>query len=62
MKAIVLKSPWWEKVLSGEKTIETRTWKTNYRGDILICAGMPYKQIVAIAEIVEVRKIIDGGF
>jgi hypothetical protein len=57
MKAITLKFPWWEKILNGEKTIETRTWTTTYRGDILICAGAPKKKIVAICTIKNIRKM-----
>ncbi|GAH18321.1 unnamed protein product, partial [marine sediment metagenome] len=49
MRAISIKSPWWQKILSGEKTIETRTWRTKYRGDILICASKPTGRAVAIA-------------
>lgn len=27
------------EIFMGDKTIEYRTWKTDYRGDLLICAG-----------------------
>lgn len=37
MKALCVKSPWSVLIWSGLKTIETRTWKTKYRGDLLIC-------------------------
>ena len=39
MKALSLKNPWAGWVYSGQKTIETRKWTTNYRGDILICCS-----------------------
>jgi len=39
MKAISLKQPWASLIANGEKTIETRTWPTKYRGDLLICAS-----------------------
>ena len=39
MKVITIKEPWASKILNGEKTIETRTWKTNYRGPILLHAS-----------------------
>lgn len=39
MKALSVKNPWAELIARGEKTIETRTWKTSYRGDLLICAS-----------------------
>lgn len=43
MKAISLIQPWASLVAMGEKKIETRSWKTNYRGPLLIHAsvGMP---------------------
>ena len=38
-KAISLKQPWANLVAEGKKTIETRKWKTNYRGKIVICSS-----------------------
>lgn len=38
MKAISLWQPWASLMGAGSKTIETRGWKTNYRGDLLICS------------------------
>ena len=39
MKAVSVKQPWASLIAEGNKTIETRTWPTNYRGDLLICAS-----------------------
>ena len=39
MKALSLKQPWASLIASGQKTIETRVWSTEYRGDLLICAS-----------------------
>jgi len=39
MKVITLKQPYASLVAEGIKEYEFRTWKTNYRGDILIHAG-----------------------
>ena len=39
MKALSIKEPWASMIYSGKKTIETRTWQTNYRGKILLCAS-----------------------
>ncbi len=39
MKALTLEPDWGMLMLQGEKTVEYRTWKTNYRGDILICTS-----------------------
>jgi hypothetical protein len=39
IRALVLRQPWATLVATGEKLIETRRWKTPYRGPVLIIAG-----------------------
>lgn len=39
MKALSLKQPFAELVVSGKKTIELRKWKTKYRGEFFIHAS-----------------------
>ena len=39
MKAITIKQPWASLIVSGLKDIENRTWKTSFRGRVLIHAG-----------------------
>lgn len=39
MKVITIKQPFATLIAEGIKEYEFRTWKTNYRGDILIHAG-----------------------
>lgn len=39
MKVLTLKQPWASLVAEGIKQYEFRTWKTNYRGKVLIHAG-----------------------
>ena len=39
MKALSVKQPWANMIAEGEKTIETRTWSTDYRGEILIVSA-----------------------
>ena len=39
MKVITIKQPWATLIAKGYKKYEFRTWKCNYRGDILIHAG-----------------------
>jgi len=39
IKALSIKSPWAYKIKQGLKTIETRTWKTDYRGKLLLCCS-----------------------
>lgn len=40
MKALTLKQPWASLVVNKYKEYEFRSWKTNYRGKILIHAGL----------------------
>lgn len=39
MRIITLKQPWATLIIHGYKKYEFRSWKTNYRGKILIHAG-----------------------
>jgi len=39
MKVITLKQPWASLVANGYKLYEFRSWKTKYRGDVIIHAG-----------------------
>lgn len=64
MKAISLKQPWASMIAREEKTIETRTWPTKYRGDLLIVAskypkfpGLPHGKAVCIVELVDCRPM-----
>ncbi|MDY4280845.1 MAG: ASCH domain-containing protein [[Pasteurella] mairii] len=43
MKALSLRQPWAYLVASGEKTIEVRSWRTDYRGKLLICSSQSEK-------------------
>ena len=38
IKAISVHQPWAQMTVQGFKTIEIRTWYTEYRGDLLICS------------------------
>ena len=39
MKVLTIKEPWATLIIDGYKKYEFRSWKTNYRGKILIHAG-----------------------
>jgi hypothetical protein len=39
MKVLSVKQPWASLIVSGIKDIENRTWKTSYRGELLIHAS-----------------------
>ena len=43
IKALSVKQPWATMIAQGFKYIETRTWDTKYRGDLLISSTLnPY--------------------
>ena len=46
MKVLTIKNPWAELIVKGYKEYEFRSWKTNYRGKILIHAGLILKKIL----------------
>lgn len=39
MKVLTIRQPWASLIMAGLKEYEFRSWKTNYRGEILIHAG-----------------------
>ena len=64
MKALSIKEPWATLINDGQKTIETRTWKTNFRGKILLCASAkPASSLsghaFAVAEIIDCRPMTE---
>lgn len=63
MKAISVRQPWAGLIASGQKTIETRTRPTQYRGDVLICASKsPHApgagEALCIVTIVDCRRMV----
>jgi len=40
VKVLTIKEPWATLIVEGYKKYEFRSWKTNYRGKLLIHAGM----------------------
>ena len=47
MKVLTIKEPWASLIINGYKKYEFRSWKTKYRGKILIHAGMSLEKDVA---------------
>ncbi len=61
-KAISLKQPWANLVAEGKKTIETRKWKTNYRGSLLICSSQkpniePFGKAICTVELYDIKPM-----
>lgn len=48
MKALTIKQPWAQLIIEGYKKYEFRSWKTKYRGKILIHAGMSLERDMAL--------------
>jgi hypothetical protein len=68
VKALSIRQPWASLIVSGHKTIETRTWPTPYRGDLLICAArnaapgcnaadLPTGVALAVVRLVDSRRM-----
>ena len=55
MKVLSIKEPWASLIMNGTKKIETRSWKTKYRGKIYIHASL-YKAKITKPEVYELIK------
>jgi len=63
MKALSVRQPWANKIAAGKKTIETRRWKTNYRGPLLIASSAkpkiePAGYVLAVATLIDCRPMV----
>lgn len=65
MKALSLHQPWASMIAQGSKTIETRTWFTDHRGDLLIAStqspeipGFLCGHGLCVVNLVNCRKMI----
>ena len=47
MKVLTIKEPWASLIIEKYKEYEFRSWKTNYRGKILIHAGLSFEKDMA---------------
>ena len=61
-RALSVRQPWAGLIASGRKTIETRTWATKYRGELLIVSSKrppiePAGCTVALADLVDCRPM-----
>ena len=57
MKALSIKEPWAGLIVEGKKTIELRSFRTHYRGPVLVHRSGKGGGIVGAMEIVDVIKI-----
>ncbi len=57
MKAISILQPWASLVALGHKKIETRSWNTKYRGELLIHASKKQTHMLDTIG----KRLCDGG-
>ena len=72
MKALSIHPFYAAQIFAGHKTIEVRSWKTDYRGDLLICStNKKFKDtipghalcVVTLADIVPfTKKMLDAAW
>lgn len=77
MKALSIKQPWASLAAAGHKTVECRTWRTTYRGPLLICSSKgdfeindgliaPGGMALGVVELMDVRPMtsadLDAAF
>lgn len=63
MKALSVREPWATLIRDGVKSIETRSWRTDFRGDLCLCAckkpaGLLSGMAFAVVEVVDVRPMV----
>ena len=64
IKGLSVRQPWATMIVDGRKSIETRKWRTKYRGEVAIHAsarprvgGLPVGGIVGVAELIDCRPM-----
>jgi hypothetical protein len=69
MKAISIRQPYASEIMSGKKKNEYRTWRTHFRGKLVICSAANPKldghkcgMVLGTAEVVGCSKYRDGWF
>lgn len=66
MRGMSITQPYASLIALGEKTIEVRSWRTNYRGELLICASArpkfdlryPVGVTICVAELWDIREFM----
>ena len=59
IKALSVRQPWANMLVYGHKSIEIRTWRTNYRGRLLICAAKKIDSDADIGFFLRARDMYD---
>jgi len=61
-KALSVRQPWAELIISGRKTIELRSWTTNYRGPLWIHAGSRPPETTVREIVDQPERLYRGGY
>jgi hypothetical protein len=71
-RALSVRQPWANLICAGQKTVEVRSWQTDYRGTLVICASarvdaqaalihdidiLPLGSTVCLVELVDIRPL-----
>lgn len=55
IKALSVKHPWADMICEGVKSIEVRSWRTSYRGDLVICSSATPADFMKLTKLVHPR-------
>jgi hypothetical protein len=65
VRALSVRQPYASHIAKAEKSVEVRSWSTNYRGPLLICASKkPFEEepvgcAICVVDLVDVRPMIE---
>jgi hypothetical protein len=62
IKALAIRQPWAELILRGRKPYELRSWRTKYRGPLVIHAAMRVNSDAARRLGLNPDKLVTGSF
>ena len=62
LKAITIRQPWVELILQGRKPYEIRSWRTLYRGPIMLHAAKALDKSALVALEIDASSLFRGGF
>lgn len=73
IRCLSVRQPWASLIASGVKTIELRTWRTNYRGPLIVCSAVggdprlchkhgdgPRGFALCVVNVVDCRRAVHG--
>ena len=61
MKALSVQQPWATLIVEGRKKIEVRSWKTDHRGPMVICASASPKNVFWFDEVEKEARLMHAG-